>query len=101
MSCPKCGYEIPSNSKFCLECGTSVIAERPAVVVDFGAIIFGSFALLSLIVFFAQGLVPIYFIEAALWALAAWLWHKRKPTSQVAVVTGSFWRSQWPQAKVI
>jgi len=83
MSCTKCGCEIPSNSKFCLECGTSVVAERPAAAADFGAIIFGSFSLLSLIVFLAQGLVPIYFVEAAAWALVAWLWRKRKPTSQL------------------
>jgi hypothetical protein len=83
MSCQKCGCEIPGNSKFCLDCGRPVVARRPAAA-DVGTIIFGGFSLLSLAVFLVQGLVPIYFIEAVAWALAAWLWHKRKPTSQVA-----------------
>lgn len=83
MRCPKCGLEIPDSSRFCLQCGTSVVTGQPAAV-QFGAIALGCFSLLSLIVFFAQGLVPIHFFEAVLWALAAWLWHKRKPTNQVA-----------------
>jgi len=55
-------------------------------IADIGTYVFCGFSLLSLIVFFGHGLVPIDFGEAVLWGLIAWFWHKRQPHSQASAV---------------
>jgi hypothetical protein len=51
---------------------------------NLGTIVFASFALLSLIVSFVKGIVPIFLVEAVLWGALALYWYKKKPTSQAA-----------------
>jgi len=51
---------------------------------NIGTIVFAAFAVLSLVVSFAKGIVPIFIIEAGLWAGLAWYWHRKKPKSQAA-----------------
>jgi len=54
---------------------------------NLGTIVFAGFALLSLVAFFAKGLVPIFLAEAMLWACIAWYWQKRGLTSTNASLT--------------
>jgi hypothetical protein len=53
---------------------------------NLGTIVFAGFALLSLAVCFTKGLVPIYLVEAALWAGLAWYWHKKRSASETATL---------------
>jgi hypothetical protein len=49
-----------------------------------GAVVFAAFAVISLIVSVANGLVPSYLIEAAAWGGLAWYWQSRKTHSETA-----------------
>jgi hypothetical protein len=49
-----------------------------------GTYVFGAFSVLSLIVAIVKGIVPIYLIESAIWAGAAWYWHRKKTHSELA-----------------
>jgi len=53
---------------------------------NLGTVVFVGFALLSLFVSLAEGVVPIYLVEAALWAGLAWYWDKKGSTSQSATL---------------
>jgi hypothetical protein len=55
-----------------------------------GTVVFTAFAILSVFVFIFKGLVPLYFIEAFLWAGLAALWHVKQITSKVANYTVLF-----------
>jgi TPR repeat protein len=49
-----------------------------------GTWVFGAFSAISLVVSMAKGIVPIYLLEAAGWAGAAWYWQAKKTHSDVA-----------------
>jgi hypothetical protein len=49
-----------------------------------GTWVFGAFSAISLLVSIVKGLVPIYLLEAAGWAGAAWYWQGKKTHSDVA-----------------
>jgi hypothetical protein len=49
-----------------------------------GTWVFGGFSAISLLVSIVKGLVPIYLLEAAGWAGAAWYWQGKKTHSNVA-----------------
>jgi TonB family protein len=114
MICGECGKELVSEFKFCPICGTPVriphaaiesqssahgipvITESPldhpapasddprGTRVGVGTVVFGAFSALSLVVSIVGGIVPIYLLEAAAWAGAAWFWQRRKPHSEIA-----------------
>jgi len=107
MFCHRCGTDLPDDSHFCRKCGLALIAvpgsdarraldtmpengERISSPVSNnpnpGTLVFVGFALLSLIVCFVKGLVPIYFAEAALWAGLAWYWHKKGSSISTATL---------------
>jgi tetratricopeptide (TPR) repeat protein len=56
----------------------------PARSNEIGTYVFGSFAVLALVVSIVKGIVPIYLFEAAVWAGAAWYWHRKKAHSELA-----------------
>ncbi len=49
-----------------------------------GTIVFGAFSAISLVVSIVKGVVPIFLLEAAGWAGAAWYWQSRKTHSETA-----------------
>jgi hypothetical protein len=49
-----------------------------------GTWVFGAFSAISLLVSIVKGVVPIYLLEAAGWAGAAWYWQGKKTHSDVA-----------------
>lgn len=49
-----------------------------------GTIVFGAFSAISLVVSIFKGIVPIFLLEAAGWAGAAWYWQSRKKHSDTA-----------------
>jgi hypothetical protein len=107
----KCGLELPDDSQFCRKCGFAfpIAASQPSTTTtpvpeavpsvtlssvpatpaparstfNFGTFVFAGFSVLSLVVSFAKGIVPIYLGEAALWGVLAWFWHKKNPTNQL------------------
>lgn len=92
MICLKCSAELPIGSQFCLKCGQA-LGEPPTPSASptptnpygaFGAFVFASFSMITLLVSLSKGIVPIYLAESALWGALAWYWHKRNPTSQKA-----------------
>ena len=107
MFCTKCGLELPDDAQFCRKCGyafpisptqlsaTAPVSEQPIAptqptpaqsTFNFGTLVFAGFSVLSLVVCFAKGIVPIYFAEAALWAALAWYWNKKGSTSETATL---------------
>jgi TPR repeat protein len=46
--------------------------------------VFGSFAVITLVVSIVKGIVPIYLFESTVWAGAAWYWHRKKTHSELA-----------------
>jgi hypothetical protein len=55
----------------------AVSDEKSNSSINFGAIVFASFSVLSLVVCLAKGIVPIYLAEACVWAAAAIYWHQK------------------------
>jgi hypothetical protein len=49
-----------------------------------GTIVFGAFSAISLVVSIVKGVVPIFLLEAAGWAGAAWYWQSKKTHSETA-----------------
>lgn len=49
-----------------------------------GTYVFGAFSVIALLVSIIKGIVPIYLAESAVWAGAAWYWHKKKTHSELA-----------------
>jgi hypothetical protein len=50
---------------------------------EIGTYVFGAFAVISLLVSIIKGVVPIYLVESAVWAGAAWYWHRAKSHSEL------------------
>ena len=86
--CPHCGTALPpgspvvepSASPLEVKVATEVVTEGPAPTPsvrsdgrnEIGTYVFGGFALISLLVSLIKGIVPIYLMESAIWAGAAW-----------------------------
>jgi len=51
---------------------------------DIGTYVFGAFSVISLLVSIIKGIVPLYLLESAVWAGAAWYWHRIKTHSELA-----------------
>jgi uncharacterized protein len=112
--CPSCGKESSVDFSFCPHCGKvfvpgpSVI-EPPSLPLEveaaelertdqqesaegdendrsskIGTYVFGAFAVIALLVSIVRGIVPYYLLESAVWAGAAWYWHKKKTHSELA-----------------
>jgi hypothetical protein len=97
--CPHCGTALPAGSPVVesptppleLKDATEVLTEAPAPTPsvasdgrnEFGTYVFGAFALISLLVSLIKGVVPIYLMESAIWAGAAWYWHRTKTHSEL------------------
>jgi hypothetical protein len=112
--CGGCGREFAENFKFCPHCGKAFapapsVIESPSPLPEveraaegpidqptpatngpidsankIGTYVFGSFSALALLVSIIKGIVPIYLIESAIWAGAAWYWHSKKTHSELA-----------------
>ena len=114
MVCPSCAKELVGEFSFCPHCGKALVSAPPAVEPSvspsavnaiseqqteeqqssevsnadksnkIGTWVFGSFSALALLVSIIKGIVPIYLIESAIWAGAAWYWHSKKTHSELA-----------------
>ena len=114
MVCSECGKESADEFSFCPYCGkafvagppaielpglpqevkpvTAVATEEPAPTEDvakdrsnkIGTYVFGAFSAIALLVSLIKGIVPIYLVEAAVWAGVAWYWHRTKTHSELA-----------------
>jgi hypothetical protein len=68
---------------------TPQVSGKQTPYTNFGTIVFALFAALSLLVCLVRGIVPIYLVEAGLWAGLAWFWHKKNlvsPSVNLAVL---------------
>ena len=111
--CPACARESSADFSFCPHCGKTFLFAPPGsgpknllqVEADeqeqtdrqtptessetdqsneIGTYVFGSFAVLALVVSIVKGVVPIYLFESAIWAIAAWYWHRKKAHSELS-----------------
>jgi len=113
-ACPACGNESADDFTFCPYCGKAFLtipsesesqATPPEIeqVTDtetdqtaptqsgaagrsnkVGTYVFLAFAAISLLVSIIKGVVPIYLLESAGWAGAAWYWHRKKTHGELA-----------------
>lgn len=112
MVCCGCGKESADEFSFCPHCGKAFAASLPAATEPpgsstplnplpeveaknpsvapsngsdkIGTYVFGAFSVISVLVSFIKGIVPIYLGEAAIWAACAWYWHRKKTHSDLA-----------------
>ena len=114
MICGACGKESASDFNFCPHCGKAFVPRPTVIEslspspevqsvantptdeselikdgvagtsVRIGTLVFGAFSAISLLVSIIKGIVPIYLLEAAGWAAAAWYWQGKKTHSDVA-----------------
>lgn len=114
MICGACGKESAGDFTFCPYCGKALVAGPPAIESagppqevkpvtavateepaprtgdardrsnKIGTYVFGAFSVIALLVSLIKGIVPIYLVEAAVWAGAAWYWHRKKTHSELA-----------------
>jgi hypothetical protein len=107
MHCDACNEDISDEFTYCPYCGRTVSAvppdvelppsaststlpelqtpvETPRMTIYIGTWVFGAFAAISLFVSILKGLVPIFLLEAAAWAFAAWYWQRKNPKSESA-----------------
>lgn len=97
MTCRECEMNLLDNAAFCSRCGCRVAGSRTADQnisangssatsksheARVGEWVFSAFSVLTLIVTFARGFIPTELCEAALWAVIAWLWHKKRTDNQ-------------------
>src|SRR5271165_4227127 len=52
-------------------------ADKTVEEFNVGVWVFAGLSLLTLIITLTRGIVPIELLEAALWAVLAWVWHKK------------------------
>ena len=111
---PSCAEELSAQFSFCPHCGRALVFAPPCPEPppplpeveaveqeqtnqqeptesskadhsnEIGTYVFGSFAVMSLVVSLAKGIVPIYIFESVVWAGAAWYWHRNKTHSELA-----------------
>jgi hypothetical protein len=114
MVCPSCAKESAVEFSFCPHCGKAFapapsVIEPPTPPAEvktveqehndhpeptesteanrsnqIGTYVFGAFSVIALLVSIIKGVVPIYLVESAVWAGAAWYWHKRKTHNELA-----------------
>jgi tetratricopeptide (TPR) repeat protein len=114
MICGACDKESADEFNFCPHCGKAFVRipsviESPipspevqsvqnaptdesdpikdgvaGTAIRVGTFVFGAFSAISLLVSIIKGIVPIYLLEAAGWAGAAWYWQGKKTHSDVA-----------------
>ena len=114
MVCAGCGKESADEFSFCPHCGKAFVARPPVIELPglplevkpvtavateepapargvtnersnkIGTYVFGAFSVIALLVSLIKGIVPIYLVEAAVWAGAAWYWHRTKTHSELA-----------------
>ena len=111
MYCTECGRSVTEAYKFCPACGQSTILvdREPSTVRSgeiaelrrepqgvalsspaqskiplIGTIVFAAFSLVTLVAGAARGLPIVSILEAAGWAIIAWVWHRKRPTDAVA-----------------
>ena len=113
VACSACGKESVAEFSYCPHCGQSFTPAPPAIESPspspeveseteelteqqaptsgdsdkkrkIGTYLFGAFSVLSLLVSIVKGIVPLYLIESAVWAGAAWYWHRKKTHSELA-----------------
>jgi len=112
--CPSCARESAVEFSFCPHCGKAFAPALPVLEPpippagvktseqehndrpepretaepnrsnEVGTYVFGAFAFIALLVSLIKGIVPIYLIESAVWAGAAWYWHRTKTHSELA-----------------
>jgi hypothetical protein len=111
--CSVCGKESVAEFSFCPHCGQSFTPAPPVIELPnpspeeepvkeerteqqapttndsdrkrkIGTYVFGAFSVLSLLVSIVKGIVPIYLVESAAWAGAAWYWHRKKTHTELA-----------------
>ena len=110
--CPSCANELAAEFTFCPHCGKALESaphaveqpvfpqeaeaeqqiqeQQPAEIStanksnEIGTWVFGAFSVIALLVSIIKGIVPIYVIESAIWAGAAWYWHSKKTHSELA-----------------
>jgi len=112
--CPSCAGELSAEFSFCPHCGRALVSTPPCSAPpaplpeveaveqeqpnqqeptessktdrsnEIGTYVFGSFAVIALVVSIVKGIVPIYLFESAVWAGAAWYWHRKKTHSDLA-----------------
>lgn len=74
----------PAAQRGTTEASKSAPSRVVGARINYGTIVFAAFSMLSLLVCLAKGIVPLYLGESALWAVAAWYWHKKGPRSEAA-----------------
>jgi len=114
MICHGCRRETADGFSFCPYCGAAFSVGAPLIDVpgstlqatpivevatkdptppinipsartnEIGTYVFGTFAVISLLVSISKGLVPIYLIESAAWAGGAWYWHRKQQHSELS-----------------
>jgi hypothetical protein len=113
LVCSGCGKESVAEFSFCPHCGQAFVHAPSAIespgpspevesateeLIDqqapatsatdiknkIGTYVFGAFSALSLLVAVVKGIAPIYLIESAVWAGAAWYWHRKKTHTELA-----------------
>jgi ribosomal protein L35AE/L33A len=114
MVCCECGKESAGEFKFCPHCGKAFTTNLqeikspgpsmqgksvpevagkessemehipPYRLVNIGTYVFGAFSAISILTSIARGIVPIYLVEAAIWAGCAWYWHRKRSHSELA-----------------
>jgi hypothetical protein len=100
--CPYCGKSLDAKPSAGIESPSVPAVERQSFTNDpgnqpesvespgagsgiqTGTIVFGAFSAISLVVSIVKGVVPIFLLEAAGWAGAAWYWQSKKTHSETA-----------------
>ena len=89
---PPAGIESPPVHVLGCQSFTNDSGDQPETVespvagsgIQTGTIVFGAFSAISLVVSIVKGVVPIFLLEAAGWAGAAWYWQNKKTHSETA-----------------
>jgi len=89
---PSAGIESPSVPAVDRQLFTNDPGNKPELEespgagsgIQTGTIVFGAFSAISLVVSIVKGVVPIFLLEAAGWAGAAWYWQSKKTHNELA-----------------
>lgn len=80
MYCQNCGAKLPENDPSQPNPASALRRYNAATI------IFASLAVLSVLVSVVKGVVPLYLLYAAMWAVIAWHWHSKRPANSTALV---------------